>query len=65
MIESEKTFRVDNIYFFIIFMIIIEHLMIYRMHFELSEVKLFVFLNPLLGGNIEKSHFKLELRLMK
>ena len=43
MIESEKTFRVDNISFFIIFMIIIEHLMIYRMHFELSEVKLFVF----------------------
>ena len=35
VIGSEKTCHVDNYFLIILFMIIIEHLLIYRMHFIL------------------------------
>ena len=38
---------------------------IYFILFERSEVKLFVFKNPLREEKLRKSCFKLELRLMK
>ena len=67
-IGSEKTCHVDNYFKIILFMIIIEHLLIYRMHllyFILtfrSEVT-FVLKISYAEEKLRKSRFKLELLL--